>query len=93
MLSQKQKKFLVVVLAALITVSGFYLIFKFKKENDLQKNEKQQRAQEDVLKSLTAPSGEASPIPVEVLKSLTAPKGKAKAISGDVLKSLTAPAE
>lgn len=48
---------------------------------------------EDVLKSLTAPAGQATEVPKEVLDSLTAPKRKSAPVPEDVLKSLTAPAK
>lgn len=89
----KRIKLIIVLLISLLTIGGivYFLVFKKPAEKPPAGMPAEEKTMEEILQSLTAPSGgEKSEVSKEIIKSLTAP-GKGGEISEEILQSLTAP--
>ncbi len=89
---------IIISFLVILIIAGFVVYFLIKKaEIEIKplepKIEEPKPLSEEIIKSLTAPSGvKPQPLPKEVIESLTAPsKTKPEPLSDEVIKSLTAP--
>lgn len=88
MLQRKTIFIIVFIVSLLIIGSTVYFLF-FKKIAERSSVPTEERDLEEILKDLTAPSGEVPEISNEIRRSLTAPeKGE---VSEDILQELTVP--
>jgi hypothetical protein len=79
----------ILLIAVLVTIGLFYY---FNRESEITTQEPPKDPMKEIIKSLTAPSGERKPISEEIQENLSAPAEKESSeVSEDILKSLTAP--
>lgn len=82
---------IIIILAILVGIGLFYFL-KIRIQ-DLPKAVEGPPVDpmKQIIRSLTAPEGQAEPVGQEVLDSLSAPEGKSKPVPQEVIDSLTAP--
>jgi len=93
-LSKKYYIYIPIILGAIILLISIVLIclILFKEKPKPSEEPVEERTLEEVLKSISAPSGKEVEIPEEILENISAPPGEGSPeVSQEIIDSLTAP--